>query len=67
MTHNPFKKEKQSQPENYCKTRQELAEEFRMSRSTFYRTLKKHGVNPPNGLLSPYWVSKIQRVMSDPE
>lgn len=41
------------------RTRQELAQKLNISRTTFYRLIKRKGINLPKGLLYPKEQEKI--------
>ena len=49
------------------KTRQEMALEFKCSTVTFWRRLKKHGIDlPERELISPMWQEKVYRLLGCP-
>jgi hypothetical protein len=48
------------------KARKDLAREYGMSDSTFYRHLKKHGIQLPGGLLKPVDYVVIYQTMGPP-
>jgi len=47
----------------YAKTRQQIADELGISRSTLYRKLKEHRMNLPPGLVMPEDQRDIYRVL----
>jgi len=47
----------------YAKTRQQIADELGISRSTLYRKLKEHRINLPPGLVMPEDQHAIYRVL----
>jgi hypothetical protein len=49
------------------KTRQQIAEEYGIHRSTFNRKLKRHGIELPKGLVMPKDIRKIYNAMGLPE
>ncbi|MDX1478131.1 MAG: hypothetical protein R3301_10540 [Saprospiraceae bacterium] len=49
-----------------AKTRQELAEEYGISRNTLARRLKMAGIDLPRGRIYPHDLRRIYRVLGDP-
>lgn len=49
------------------KTRQEIAEEYGISRRTLQRWLKKQNINLPNGLLTPKEQEVIYQLFGTPQ
>ncbi len=49
------------------KTRQELAYEFGMSRTTFYRLLKRMNISLSPGLVTPVEQEKIYQKLGNPK
>ncbi len=49
------------------KTKQQIAEEYRIHRNTLCRRLKALGIEIPRGLLYPVQVQKIYQALGHPE
>ena len=49
-----------------AKTRQEIADEYGIGRKTFYRWMKKAGLQVTNGLLSPLEIKLIYNTFGKP-
>lgn len=50
-----------------CKTRQQMAEEYGISRRTLYRLLKRYKIRLPSGVLPPEAVHRVYQALGVPE
>ena len=52
---------------NTCKTRQQIAEEYGISRRTLYRILKRYNIELPVGVLPPEAVLRVYQILGKPD
>ena len=51
---------------NSCKTRQQIADEYGISRRTLYRLVKRYKIDLPEGLLPPEAVQRVYQALGEP-
>lgn len=59
-------KERNKQTTIRAKTRQEMADEYGIGRKTFYRWMKRAGIQVTNGLLYPLEIEVIYNTFGKP-
>lgn len=59
-------KERNKQITTRAKTRQEMADEYGIGRKTFYRWMKRAGIQVTNGLLYPLEIEVIYNTFGNP-